>query len=245
MDAPGQPHSGEIAPVSAPLETYDSLSALLEQVLLRPNLSSDDVYDGCRVAREYGLPAIVVRPCDVESAVRWLGGSDVQVVGAVNYPYGYSTTAAKLYEGRDILRLGASELEFTINSAHLVSRQFQHVETELMQIVRSCQESGRRTRVLLNSRFLADDLKIIATKICKRVGADTISIDYRESDLALFRPLLKDVLTLKCAGPVDTVADALAMRAAGFRRIGTTAAAGILDEWRKQLQPEPAPASPS
>ena len=90
-------------------------------------------------------------------------------------------------------------------------------------------------KIVYNSRFLADDLKIIATKIAKRVEADMISIDYRESDVVLLKPLLKDVLQLKCAGPIDNLADVLTKRTQGFARIGCTNPAGVLDDWKKQL----------
>ncbi len=218
-----------------PVETYESLAQLIDHVMLRPDLSADDLAEGCRVAREYAVRAIVVRPCDVETAVRWMSGSGVAVAGAVGYPYGYSTTGAKLFEGRDLLRLGATELDFTLNASTMISRQFQHVETELLQIVKSCHESGAILKIVYNSRYLADDLKIIATKISKRVEADMISIDYREPDVALLKPILKDVLQLKCAGPVDMLAEALSMRAQGFNRIGCTNPAGLLDGWKQHL----------
>ena len=225
-----------------PVETYESLAGLIDYVLLRPDLSADDLAEGCRVAREYAVRAVVVRPCDVETVARWLSGSGVAVAGAVGYPYGYSTTGTKLFEGRDLLRLGAKELEFTLNASKMISRQFQHVETELLQIVNSAHESGAILKVVYNSRFLADDLKIIATKIVKRVEADMISIDYRESDVALLKPLLKDVLQLKCAGPIDTMADVVAKRTQGFVRIGCTNPAGVLDDWKKHLAEEAAKA---
>jgi deoxyribose-phosphate aldolase len=221
--------------VEQPLETYESLASLTDHVMLRPDLSADDLAEGCRIAREYAVRAIIVRPCDVETAVRWMSGSGVSVGGAVGYPYGYSTTGAKLFEGRDLLRLGATELEFTLNASMMISRQFQHVETELLQIVKSCHESGAIAKIVYNSRYLADDLKIIATKISKRVEADMVSIDYRESDVALLKPILKDVLKLKCAGPVDTLADALLMRTHGFARIGCMNPADLLGEWKKHL----------
>jgi deoxyribose-phosphate aldolase len=221
-----------------PIETYESLAGLLEHVMLRPDLSTEELEHGCRTAREYAVRAIVVRPCDVETAVRWMQGSGVAVSSAVGYPYGYSTTGAKLFEGRDLLRLGAAELDFTLNVSKMISRQFQHVETELMQIVKSCHESGAVAKIVYNNRFLADDLKVIATKIVKRVEGDMISLDYREPDVILLRPLLKDVLQLKCAGPVDSLADALAMRAEGFVRLGCTNPAAILDDWKKKLAEE-------
>jgi deoxyribose-phosphate aldolase len=226
-----------ISPVPGmrPDDIYEALSSLIDYVMLRPDLAAEELEEGCRIAREYAIRAVLVRPCDLETVARWLGGSGVSVAAAVGYPYGYSTTGTKLFEGRDMLRVGATELDFTLNASQMISRQFQHVETELLQITRSAHESGVILKIVYNNRFLADDLKIIATKIAKRVEADMISIDYRESDVALLQPLLKDVLKLKCAGPVDTLVDALSMRAKGFARIGCTNPAGVLEEWKKQL----------
>ncbi|MEJ7605915.1 MAG: hypothetical protein WKF37_06535 [Bryobacteraceae bacterium] len=171
-------------------------------------MSLDDIAEGCGLAREYRIAAVLVRPCDVASAVRWMEGSGVSVAAAVNYPYGNSTTASKLYEGRDLLRQGARELDFVLNPASMRSRQFPHVETELMQIAKSCQEEGALLKVVFNNRFLNDDLKLIATKIAKRVEAAIISLDNTETDLALLKPIARDVIKFKCAGPVDTLEQA-------------------------------------
>lgn len=218
-------------------ETYESVANLLELVLLRPDLSADDIAEGCRIAATTRIAAVVVRPCDADFAVTMLRGSGVAVGAAVGHPYGYSNTAAKLYEARDLIRQRVQEIEFTINGSKLVSRQFQHVETELMQIVKSCQEEGIRFKAVLTNRFLQDDLKIIATKIVKRVEGEIMAIEYRESDFTLLKPILRGVLKLKCVGPVDKLDDILAMRAHGFERIGTTQPESILQEWKKRLEP--------
>ncbi|HYP15396.1 MAG TPA: hypothetical protein VEQ63_15820 [Bryobacteraceae bacterium] len=235
------------APPPEPPPTLESVAGLLEHTLLRPDLPNEFIYQACLAAREYGLAAVVVRPCDAEAAVRWLAGSPVRVAAVVGYPYGYSTTATKLYEGRDLLRMGVQELDFVLSAPAMVARQFQHVETELVQIVESAHQKAATVKIVFNNRFLADDLKIIGTKIAKRVESDYLSIDYRETDLAIFKPLLKDVLKLKCAGPVDTLSEVLAMKEANFQRIGTTAPATILEDWKKHLASlEPAaPALPS
>ena len=225
----------EQAPVDTPIETYESLASLMELTLLAPNLSADDVDEGCRVAREYSIAAVVVRPCDVEMASRWMGTGPVKVASVAGYPYGTSTTGAKLYEGRDLIRLGVRELDFVLNPAGMISRQFQHVETELMQIVRSAHESGCNLTVVCNNRILSDDLKIIATRICKRVEADAIAIQHSESDLAIIKPLLKDLLRLKRSDAVMTLDDALASRDAGYSRITSPSVGSILESWRQRL----------
>ena len=222
-------------PAVEPIETYESLAGLLELTLLGPTLSADDVNEGCRVAREYGVAAVVVRPCDVEMVKRWMSGSGVKVASVAGYPYGVSTTGAKLYEGRDLLRIGVEELDFVLNPASMISRQFQHVETELMQIVRSAHESDVTLTVVCNNRTIADDLKIIATRIAKRVEADAIAVQHSDSDLGIIKPLLKDLLRLKRSDAVMTLEEALASREAGYSRMTTPNAAPILDAWKLRL----------
>lgn len=225
------------APVEAvePVETYESLAGILELTLLGPSLSADEVHEGCRLAREYGIAAVVVRPCDVEMVTRWMRGTSVKLASIAGYPYGISTTAAKLYEGRDLLRVGIQELDFVLSPAGLMSRQFQHVETELMQIVQSAHGSGATLTAVCNNRIIPNDLKIIATKIAKRVEADAIAVQHSEADLNIVKPLLKDLLRLKRSDAVLTLEEALASRDAGYSRITTPNIVPVLDAWKQRL----------
>jgi deoxyribose-phosphate aldolase len=223
-----------------PVETYESLAGLIDVHLLAPTLSGEQVAEGCRLAREYQVRAVIVRPCDLALVQQWMRGSSVRVGSVAGYPDGTSTTATKLYEARDHLKLAARDIEFVLNPALTISRSFQHIETELMQIARSCNESGAALTVVFNSRWLNDDHKIIVTKICRRVEAHRLSIDGGEE---LFKPLLKDVLTLKLAAPVTSLEEALAARAAGYAAIATADPATILDAWRARITPPPAPVS--
>lgn len=224
-----------------PAETYESLASLIDYHLLEPTLSSDEIAQACHVARDYRVRAIVLRSCDVELVAQWMSGSPVVIAGAAGYPDGTATTATKLYEGRDLLRVGAKEIEFVLNPTRAISRQFPHIETELMQIAKSCNESGAKLTVVYNSRWLAEDHKIIVTKICRRVEAHLVSIDNSDADLQLLRPMLKDVLQLKSATPVTSLEEALTARAAGYARIATLDPAPVLDAWRAHLSTQAKP----
>jgi deoxyribose-phosphate aldolase len=222
--------------VAEPVETYESLASLVDYHLLAPTLSGSDVAEGCRIAREYRVRSVIVRPCDLPLVMQWMSGSGIVVASVAGYPDGTSTTATKLYEARDQLKHGAREIEFVLNPALTISRSFQHVETELMQIAKSCNESGARLTVIFNSRWLDEDHKIIVTKICRRVEAHRLSID---ADEPVFKPLLKEVLTLKLGTPVATLEDALAAREAGFTSFAAMDPVSILDAWRTRITPPP------
>jgi deoxyribose-phosphate aldolase len=219
-----------------PAETYETLAKIIDHLLLRVNLSEDEVAEGCRLAREYNVCSVVVRPSDVDQVVRWMNGSPVRVASTVGYPDGSSNTGAKLYEGRDLLRRGVKEIDMTINVGKMISRQFQYVEMELLQMGKSCQESGALLKVDLATKYLTEDLKIIGAKICKRIESAYVSVDYNLRDLALIRPLLKDRVQLKTSSGIESLAEALEVREAGCTRIGTTATASILEDWRTHLE---------
>lgn len=222
---------GTIAPEQP---RYEDLAAILEQPLLAPALSESDVAAACEGARGLGIAAVLVRPCDLDSAVNWLRGSAVALAAAVDVPGGSSTTSSKLFAVRDALRRGAREVDTVMNSGKLVSRQFQYLETELLQMADACHAAGALLKVRLEGEHLNEELKMVACRIARRAGADYIAASTLE-DLALLKTYAKDKLRLKCTSPVTTVESALVFRDAGCSRIERDDTAALLESWKQRL----------
>jgi deoxyribose-phosphate aldolase len=226
-----------------PPQTYEDLAGMIDHSLLRPELADAQVLEGCGLARRYGVAAVSVRPCDIETAVRALGGSAVKVGSVAGFPHGSQTTAVKLYECRDALRRGAREIDMVVNVARLLSRQFQYVETELLQMADACHQEGAIVKVIFENAYLTDELKIVACRICARAGVDfaKTSTGFAPSgctmeDLRLMRRHLPERIGIKAAGGVRTLEALLEARAAGATRAGATATAAILDAWKAELE---------
>lgn len=227
----------------APPATYEDLASMIDHSLLRPELTDAQVIEGCKLAVRYGVATAMVRPCDIETAARVLGGSAVKVGSVAGFPHGSQTTAVKLYECRDALRRGAREIDVVINVARLLSRQFQSVETELVQMAEACHQEGALLKVIFENAFLTDELKIVACRLCARAGADFAKTStgfgpsgYTLEDLRLMRRHLPERIGIKAAGGVRTLAQLEEVRAAGCTRIGATATAAILDAWKAELE---------
>lgn len=225
-----------------PLSTYEDLAKVIDHSLLRPELSEEQVAEGCRIAREYNVACVMVRPSDVELAVRWMEGSGVPVASVVGFPHGSSTTAVKVYETRDLLRRGAREIDMVLNIGKMISRQFQYVENEVLQIAQACHESGALLKVIFENAYLGEDLKTIACKICNRTEADFAKTStgfaptgYTLEDLKLMRDRCKERVQIKAAHGVRTLDAAIEVYNAGCTRFGATATAQILDDWRARL----------
>ncbi|MEX2260406.1 MAG: deoxyribose-phosphate aldolase [Bryobacteraceae bacterium] len=239
MDTSGDPIGAEARP---PLTTYEDLAKMIDHSLLRPELSEEQIVDGCDLARSYNTANVTVRPCDVDSAVRRMQGSGIAVGTVVGFPHGSTTTAAKLYEARDLVRRGATEIDAVINIGRLISRQFQDIETELLQLSDTCHQQGAILKVIFENAYLTHELKVIACRICKRAGVDYIKTStgfapsgYMLEDLHLMRKH-GGAMKVKAAGGVRTLEAALEVYQAGCSRIGATATAAILDAWKEHLK---------
>jgi len=231
------------APPIPPPRTYEDLAGMIDHSLLRPELSGQQVLEGCELARRYRVAAVCVRPCDVEMAVRALGASGVPVATVAGFPHGSSTTAVKLYEARDALRRGAREIDMVINIGYMLSRQFQHVESELLQMAETCHQEGALIKVIFENAYLTRELKVVACRICARAGVDFAKTStgfapsgYTLDDLRLMREHLPEEIAIKAAGGVRTLEALKEVQAAGATRVGATATAAILDAWKAELE---------
>ena len=147
---------------------------MIDHSMVRPELTDEQVAAGCDLARHYQVASVSVRPCDVDLAVRMLNGSGVAVGTVAGFPHGSTTTAVKLYEIRDVLRRGAKEVDMVLNIARLLSRQFQFVETELLQAAEECHKQGALLKVIFENAYLTDELKIVACRISARAEVDFV-----------------------------------------------------------------------
>lgn len=230
-----------------PLADMASLARLLVRPLLAPDAADDALHAGLRAALQAGFGAVCVRPSDVDTAVRLCQDSGVAVGSVVGFPHGGATTASKLYEARDLLRRGAREIEMVINLGKLRSRQFQYVETEILQLAQACHESQAILKVTLENSVLTEDLKVIACKIAKRAEADVVKTATGfarvspnwEQDLLLLQRVLKDVCVIEAGEGADNLDAVLRAYELGAGRIATPQAETVLAAWAARLAPPP------
>jgi deoxyribose-phosphate aldolase len=225
-----------------PLTSYEGLAKMIDHSLLRPELTEEQVLEGCGLAIRYNVATVTVRPCDVDMAVRQVLGTGVGVSTVAGFPHGDTTTAVKLYEVRDLLRRGAIEIDMVLNISKLISRQFQYIETEIRQAAEACHEKGALLKVIFENAYLTDELKIVACRICTRAEADFVktSTGFAPAgatleDLKLMRAHSGPKVQVKAAGGVRTMEKALEVYEVGCSRFGATTTAAILDNWKQHL----------
>jgi deoxyribose-phosphate aldolase len=216
-------------------------AALLDYPLLAPGLTDEQVVAGIELAKRYGIASVTVRPCDIDLAIRSLQGSSVIPAAVCGFPYGFQNTATRLFEARDLVRRGAREIAAVIGISRLLSREFQHVQSDLLQLAESCHRESARLTVILETGYLTDELKVIACACCERAEVDMVcpsSAGYMLADLQLLRQHLPEETSIQAAG-IETLDQFLELQTLGCARISTTVPAAILDEWAARETPAP------
>ena len=218
---------------------------MIDHELVKPELTGAQVVEGLELAKRRGVASATVRPCDIEVAVRTLEGSPVRPASVCGFPHGSENTATKLYEVRDLLRRGAKEIDMVVAISKLLSREFQHVQVELLQASEACHKQGALLKVILETAYLTDELKIIACRCAARAEADFVQtatgfapMEASIEDLRLLRKHLPEEIGIKAAG-LRTLDQLMEAHAAGCSRAGTDSTAAILEEWKARLVSAP------
>jgi deoxyribose-phosphate aldolase len=218
---------------------------MIDHELVKPELTGAQVVEGLELAKRRGVASATVRPCDIEVAVRTLEGSPVRPASVCGFPHGSENTATKLYEVRDLLRRGAKEIDMVVAISKLLSREFQHVQVELLQASEACHKQGALLKVILETAYLTDELKIIACRCAARAEADFVQtatgfapMEASIEDLRLLRKHLPEEIGIKAAG-LRTLDQVMEAHAAGCSRAGTDSTAAILEEWKARLVSAP------
>jgi deoxyribose-phosphate aldolase len=231
--------------------TERDIAKAIDHSLLRPELDDAFIQDGCRLAAEYDVASVCVRPVDVLRASRLLHGTDVVVGTVIGFPHGGQPTATKVFEARQALEDGATELDMVIQIGALRSGRDDDVRSDIAAVVDVAHAAGSLVKVIFENAYLTDDQKIRACRLAEAAGADFVKTSTgfapggaTHDDLRLMRANTSPHVQVKAAGGVRTLDALLEVMALGTTRIGATATKAIIDDFRaRKAGRAPAPAS--
>jgi deoxyribose-phosphate aldolase len=217
--------------------TYEEIAKMIDHSLLKPTLTDDDIITGCRLADEYKVASVCVRPSDVKLAKSILQNSDVLITTVVGFPHGTTTTATKVAEAIEAISNGAVELDIVINIGKLKSKNYEFVKADLEAVTASAHEQNVVVKVIFENCYLNEEEIIRVCKICNEVGVDYVKTSTgfgtggaEDKDLKLMRYYSNPEIKLKAAGGIRSLERAIEIRDLGCTRFGCTVTKEILDQ---------------
>ncbi len=225
--------------LSIDLLTERDIAKTIDHSLLRPELDDAFIEDGIRLAARYDVASVCVRPVDVQRAAGLLRGTDVAVGTTIGFPHGNHTTEAKVFEAERALADGATELDMVLAIGALKSGRDDDVLADIRAVVEVAHAAGAIVKVIFENAYLTDDEKVRACRITEAAGGDFVKTSTgfasggaTHEDLRLMRASTSPHVGVKAAGGVRTLDALFAVMALGVTRIGATATAAIIDDFR-------------
>lgn len=177
-------------------------------------------------AMKYGTASACIPASYVERAAKYVDGK-LPICTVIGFPNGYSTKETKVFETKDAIAKGASEIDMVINIGFLKDKLYEELEAEIREIKAACGE--KILKVIIETCLLTDEEKIKMCEIVTKAGADFIKTSTGFStagatfaDVKLMKEHVGEGVKVKAAGGISSFDDAKEFISLGASRLGTS-----------------------
>ena len=208
---------------------------MIDHTLLKTDAQKKDLDKLLLEAKKYNFMSVCVSPIWVKYAAEQLKDTNVKVCTVIGFPQGATPTEVKVFETKNAIENGATEVDMVIPVGVLKDKDYIAVENDIRAVVEAA-KSKALTKVIIETCLLTDEEKIMACKLSKSAGADFVKTSTGFStagatvkDIRLMRETVGEQMGVKASGGVRSREDADAMIKAGATRIGTSNGGQIVE----------------
>lgn len=124
--------------------------------------------------RKYKFGAICLLPYHTEYVAREMGDfcreQDIKISAALSFPFGQSVTSVKLNEAREMIKLGATQLDLACNASALKEKRYDYYLNELKEYAKIADDAGVLSKAIIQVHVLTDEEIRIATQLVIEAG---------------------------------------------------------------------------
>lgn len=213
--------------------TNKEMLTYVDHTLLKPTATWNQIKTLCEEAMKYHTASVCI-PCSFISRAHE-AFPELNLCTVVGFPLGYSTTASKLFETREALHNGASEIDMVVNLGDVKEGNFDKVTQEIRELKKAC--GDKILKVIIETCYLTEEEKIELCHCVTDGGADFIktstgfgSAGATFDDIKLFREHIGPGVKIKAAGGIRTYEDIVTYIELGCDRLGCSAAIKVLGD---------------
>jgi deoxyribose-phosphate aldolase len=214
--------------------TRAQLARMIDDTLLEPETTDDDVSRLAKQAEQLNTGAICISPSRLPLAQGVLAPG-IHVAAVAGFPSGAHPVAVKAAEAAAAVAAGANEIDMVIDLGAAMDNRWAKVTAEVTA-VRAAVGPSVVLKVIIETAVIGPDRIARACHAAEAGGADFVktSTGFHPAGgatvqaVAAIAAAVGGRLGVKAAGGIHTTEEALAMIAAGATRIGTSHAATIL-----------------
>lgn len=198
----------------------------VDHTLLLQGSTWAEIRQICDDAMKYHTASVCIPASYVKQAKEYVGDR-MKICTVIGFPNGYSTTAVKVFEAKDAIANGASEIDMVINIGWLKDKRYEDLLNEIRALKEAC--GNLILKVIVETCLLTDAEKIRMCEIVTESGADYIKTSTGFStagatfdDVKLFAEHVGKNVKIKAAGGISSLEDAEKFMELGADRLGTS-----------------------
>ena len=214
--------------------TTEEILSKVDHTLLAQTATWEEIRGSLDDAMKYHTASACIPPSYVKQAAEYVNGR-LPICTVIGFPNGYSTTATKVFETKDAVANGASEIDMVLNIGFLKDRRYDEIEAEIRAIHEACE--GRILKVIIETCLLTDEEKIKMCELVTKAGAEFIKTSTGFSkagatfaDVKLMKEHVGPVVKVKAAGGISSFDDAEKFIELGADRLGTSRLVKIMKQ---------------
>lgn len=203
-----------------------NILSIVDHTLLKPETTWAQIKEICDDGMQYGACSVCIPPSFVKRAKEYVGDK-IEVCTVIGFPNGYNTKEVKVFETKNAIENGASEIDMVINIGDLKDKNDEAIADEIREIKAVCGE--KILKVIIETALLTEEEKVRMARLVTENGADFIKTSTGFStggatfaDVKLLRESIGAQVKVKAAGGISSLADAEQFMALGADRLGTS-----------------------
>ena len=204
-----------------------AFAKLFDHSIVRPDATREDVAQFAETAATLGTATLTVQPHYIQFAAPMVRGSGVLLGTVVGFPHGNETPSMKAYQAREVLDLGAQEIDMVMNIPALKNGEQGVFMQDIEGVVRAAE--GVVVKVITENGLLSDAEKRRACDWIARAGAHFVKTATAYTtggatldDVRLMHKAVQGRCLVKAAGGIRKIEEIRAFLQAGARRFGST-----------------------
>lgn len=226
--------------------TTEQIARTIDHALLHPTMSTEQIIDGCQLAKKLNLMSVCVKPFAVKKAAEILEGSNTAVGTVIGFPSGSHSTSAKAAEAKIACEDGAAELDMVINVGKALEEDWVFVKNDIAEVQKAAKTGGALLKVIFETDYVSSKQQITKLcEICNELKVDFVKTStgfgfvkgangygYQgatEEAIRTMREVSDDQVGVKASGGIRSREDAEKFLALGCTRLGTSASVAILE----------------
>ena len=201
------------------------LAPRIDHALLDPHHGLEALRRRCDEASHFGFAGVCVASRWVAAARERLPlNSGVRIISVIGFPFGAVPPAVKRAEAETALERGADELDVAPDFGALADGDSRTLLDDLAAIT----DLGRPVKVILDQARLSEEALALLVEVSLDAGAQGLKTGsgfgppVTPAQVRRLRELARGRASVKAAGGINTLEQALALLEAGAERLGTS-----------------------